>query len=385
MTLAGNSGVAGAVTVANVVIATQLSRGGLKDLTPGDTEAQAMGKLTISELFAGGISTGNFRLIAPAGVTFNNADAVVTTSVPATAITTTPTITATFSPNDTLVINIAVASSTVSFTPRAVIGPNALGFLSFQVVDGDIDGTGGAGITAETIDLAYANGTLDKFDAGDDVSVNVGFTATNMVAGGLVEYKTAKSSNTAIATVTLSGGALTVKGTGVGDAVITVTDGLDQSDTVAVTVTQTTAQPVSEKVKASDGSTTAATFSSGASSDGGETFAETFTTADNVTVVGTINVDPADQGTDGEVLVAILGQGVLTYLDTDGNVMSWDGSIAGLGAHIVATPLGDVYNITVFNGDTLAAGKYRVALAYSTADGKLIYAPKAIIFTVTAE
>lgn len=368
LAFSGNSGVSGTVAIADVVISTTLSRGAVPDLVPGNTQAQKLAALTITEAFGGAITAGNFRLIAPTGVTFNNADAILPSVLPAGAITATPTITATFSPNDTLVFAVAVPSSTITFQPQAIIGPNASGFLAFQVVNGDINGASGANITAETINLAYADGTLAPFKVGNAISLNTGFSATNTATGGLTPYLSATSSDKSVATVKLSGSSITVTAVGVGSAVITVKDSLDNPKTIDVTVTASAAQPVSEKVKASDGSTTAATFSSGASTDGGDSFADTFTTADDVTIVGTINVDPADQGTDGAVYVAVLaktGSGTtLSYIDENGNFMDWDGTVAGLGENIVATPLADVYNVQVYSGN-LAAGTFRVALAYA--------------------
>jgi hypothetical protein len=390
MTFGGNAAVSGTVDVADVVISTELSRGAVPDLTPGDTEAQALAKLTISELFSGAITTGNFRLIAPAGVTFNNADNVVTSAIPAGSITTTPTITATFSPNDTLVINVAVASSTISFTPRGVIGPDASGFLSFLVANGDIDGKTGANVTAESINLAYADGTLAPFKVGDAGALNVGFSATNMLTGGLPPYMlpATSSSDSTVATATMNGSTVTILAKGVGNATITVMDSLDNPKTIDVTVSAGAAQPMSTIIKKTDGTTSAASFSSGASKDGGASFAEEFTTADDVTLVGTINVDPADQGVDGEVYVAVLSKTAdgssLGFMNTDGVIEAWDGTIAGLGANIVATPLADVYNIVVFSGN-LAAGTHRVALAYATTDGAIVYSPKALIITVNEE
>ena len=61
--------------------------------------------------------------------------------------------------------------------------------------------------------------------------------------------------------------------------------------------------------------------------------------------------------------------------------MTWDP--AGLpGAHIVAEPLAASYDVTIYSG-TFAAGTYRIALAYTNANGDLVYTGKAIVVTVT--
>jgi hypothetical protein len=295
------------------------------------------------------------------------------------------TITATFSPNDTLVIN-NIGTATITFTPKAVLAAGLSGWLSFNIVDGDIDGLNKANISAATLMLAYADGTLGAVEAGADAAVNVGFQASNTADGGLVPY-TAKSSDTAIATVAVSGDMVTVTGVATGNAIITVTDELGGSDTYVVTVSAGAAQPAAEKAtKTISGAASTATFTGGASSDGGATYADTFTTADDITLVGTVNVAAADQGLDGEIHVAILsksgGKATLTYLDEDGSPMPWDQTIPGLGAHIVAEPLGSTYNVVIYSG-TLPAGEYRVALAYSTEAGELVFTTKAMVITVT--
>ena len=378
----GNALVAGTLSLADVLISTTLSRGAVSDSKPGSTEPQTLAALTITEAFTASTVTGTLRVIAPTGVSFSGTG-IIASAVPAGSIGTV-TVTATFAPNDTLVIQTEATSKTVTFTPKAVIGPNVSGWLSFQVVDGDADAKSLTNVTAESINLGYADGTLAAFKVGAAVSVNIGFTATNTATGGLAPYQAATTSDKAVATATVVGDQIVVKGLSVGNATITVKDSLDNPKTIAVTVTETTAQPVSEKVKAADGSTTAATFSGGASSDGGETYAATFTTADDISVVGTLNVDAVDVGLNGGIHALISSPTGISYLDVDSNYAKWDGTVAGIGTHIVAEPLGGVYNVTVWSG-TAAAGKYRVALAYTTADGKLIYAPKAIIFTVTAE
>jgi hypothetical protein len=384
LTLGGNAAVTSdAIPVVSVGVATTATKGAIPDLTPGETEAQDLSKLTITENFNGAISAGKFRLIAPTGVTFNNADSVISTTSTG-GVQTTPTITATFSPNDTLVITVG-ATKSVSFTAQAVIGPDKTGYVGFNITDGDINGLNKTGITKESINLAYADGTLGAVDAGDNATVNVGFTVANTAEGGLVPY-TVASGSTAIATASVSGSTVKVTGKSTGTAIITLTDALGNSDTYSVDVTAGTAQPEAKAAKGIGGSAGDATFSGGASSDGGATFADTFSTTDDVTIVGTVNVGTTDQGVNGEIHVVILSitdaGAQLAYLDEDGGYPAWDQTVEGLGAHIVATPLAASYSVTVFAGNLLA-GTHRVALAYSTADGKLVFTGKAVSITVT--
>lgn len=385
MTVDGNSNVSGSADVANVSIATSATKGAVPDIKPGATEAKNFAKVTITEKFSGAVTLGNeFRLIAPQGVAFQDASATATAS-PGIV---TATITATFNPNDTLVMTTA-ATSTIVFTPKGILASTATGFQSFTLVDGNIDGARKAGITGESIMLAYGDGTLGTLDAGANAAVNVGFTVQNTVKNGLntTDYPyTVKTSNASVASPTITASVVTVTGKTAGNATITVTDGLGATDTYVVTVSQGATQPAAEKAaKASDGTTTTATFTGGASSDGGTTFATEFTTSDSVTLVGTVNVAVADQGKDGAIYVAISNKTSsgtsIYYLDESGSPQPWDLSVANLGEHIVAKPLASTYNVQIHSG-TLAAGEYRVALAYS-AGGKLVYTAKAMVITVT--
>ena len=375
----GNSAVEGEVTVANVEISTTADvTGVIPDIDPGDLSATSLGTLVITENFANAIDAGgtkSIRIIAPAGVSFQDAASVNS------AVVGTATITATFNPNDTLIVQ--VASDTITVNAKAIIADGLSGLQTFSIVDGDIDGLNGAGVTTETVELAYA-GLLDAVDAGDDGDVNVGFTVSNATAGGLAPY-TATSSSDATATASVSGSTVTVEGVAAGAATITVTDALGASDTYAVTVSVGATIPNAvNAVKGADGRT-GASFLTGASSDGGATYTDTFTTADDITIVATVNVDAVDQGLNGAIHVAIKSDNTdgvsLSYLDEDSVFMTWDP--AGLpGAHIVAEPLAASYNVTIYSG-TFAAGTYRIALAYTNENDDIVYTGKAIEITVT--
>jgi len=155
---------------------------------------------------------------------------------------------------------------------------------------------------------------------------------------------------------------------------------LGNAFSVAEQITQTSV----ERVRTANGSASDASFESGASADGGTTSGTNFTTSDNVTIVGTINIDPEDQGMPGDIYVALLSattEGVLlSFMNEDGNYESWDQTLPGLGAHISTDTLSDSYVITISSG-TLLAGTFRVVLAYSRGS-KFIYAPKAITIKV---
>jgi len=384
LTIDGNSNVSGSADIANVGIATSATKGAVPNVTPGGTEVVDFATLTITEKFAGAVTDARiFRLLAPQGVVFQDAAAIVGQSAGISAAT----ITSTFNPNDTLVMTNAT-TATIVVTPKGLLSSSATGFQSFSIVDGDLEGKNKAGITAESVMLAYG-GTLEALDAGDNADVNVGYTVQNTVEGGLntTDYPyTVASSNALVASPTITASVVTVTGKAVGNAIITVTDGLGAAATYTVTVSAGAAEPAAVKAaKASDGSATSASFTGGATSDGGTSFATEFTTSDTVTLVGTVNIDAADQGEAGAIYVALskkTSTGTETfYMDESGTAQPWDLTVANLGEHIVAESLGASYDVQIHNG-TLAAGEYRVALAYSVG-GKLIYTGKAMVITVT--
>jgi hypothetical protein len=385
MTIDGNSNVSGTVDVADVGITTSAKAGAITDIKPGSTEAKSLATVTITPKFTNAITKGNeFRLLAPQGVAFQNASATATAS-PGII---TATITATFNPNDTLVMTTN-STKTVVFTPQAVMSSGNTGFQSFTLIDGSVDGLRKAGITGESIILAYGDGTLGILDAGANATVNIGYTVQNTVKNGLntTDYPyTVKSSDASIASPTITASVVTVTGKAAGNATITVTDGLGATDTYVVSVSQGAAEPAAVKAaKASDGTTTSASFTGGATSDGGTSFATEFTTSDTVTLVGTVNIDAADQGEAGAIYVALskkTSSGTENfYMDESTTAQPWDLTVANLGEHIVAESLAASYDVQIHNG-TLAAGEYRVALAYSVG-GKLIYTGKAMVITVT--
>ena len=383
----GNAGVSATdIQLANVGLSTKATSGVIPDLEPGDVDSQKLSVLTIKENFAGAITNGSFRLIAPAGISFNNAT-VIQASIPVSSLSPTGGVTigsAGGQANNVLVVDIQ-ATSTISVTPQIILGADVSGDVVFQIADGDINGANKANITAESIRLAYADGTLGAVDAGENGDVNVGFNLTNNVSGGLLDY-TVKSSDATIAAADISGSEVKVTGKSAGVATITVTDDLGQTGTYVVTVSVGGDQPAAEKVVGAGD----ASFSAGVSADGGDTFSDEFTAGDNVSMVATIDIDPIHQGLDGALHAAILSQPTdgttsLTYLAEDGTYVPFDLAKELPGAFETAEPLGASYSVEVFSG-AVQAGKYRVALAYTAtdADGKLIlvYAPKAIIIEV---
>jgi len=171
-----------------------------------------------------------------------------------------------------------------------------------------------------------------------------------------------------------------------GSANVTVTDELGATDVVAVTVTAVT-QPDSEKggtTLSGDPLPAGTSFTAGATTDGGVTFANEFTATDDVTIVATVNVGTDDVGEAGGIHVALKSDTdagtEFSFLNEDGNFETWDLSDLP-GVHIDATALAASYTVTVYSGN-LAAGTYRIALAYSSG-GDVVYTGKAITLTIT--
>ena len=215
--------------------------------------------------------------------------------------------------------------------------------------------------------------------------MNVGFKLNRTISKGLADY-TAKSSNTSVATATVDGTSLTIRGVADGVATITVTDALGQTASVVTTVATSMATPMEyTSIQKLDGSDTTAKFEAGASVDGGETYADTFTAGDDLTVVGTITPDATDVGKDGELYVGlksnIEGDVNFYYLDVDGNWQVWDLTPAGLGAEEVVTPLAATHTVS-FDTGPLDAGTYKVYFGYAADGEALIYTGKALKLTV---
>jgi hypothetical protein len=382
LTMDGNAGVAGSVDVATISESTTMTQGEIPILTEGLTSAQELGTFTITENFDGGLGAGTFRLLAPAGVVFDSASAgLIFNGATPTAIV------STFGVDDTLEISTAATPSlTVSGLEVSVSG-SVSGYLEFQIIDGTsgttTDKTGLTNVSA--IWLGYADQSLTALDAGSAIAINAGFHAENTISGGLVgEGYEVSSGDEDVATAMVEGDTLVVSGVAAGATTVTVTDELGAEVAVAVTVSAGAAQPTAAKVVGADD----AAFSAGATSDGGDTYAETFTAGDMVDVLASIDVDPAHQGLAGAIHVGVLvklddGTNSLNYLDENGDLQPWDP--AGLpGALLESDALEASYSLNVWSGE-VAAGTYRFAVAYTAIDGDdlvLVYAPKAVIFTV---
>jgi hypothetical protein len=386
LTLDGNTGVSGSFTVGSVGLSTKVTVGAIPDVKPGSLSAVKLAPVTIAGQFANAVTDtvgATFRLLAPSGVAFQDSASVATSTSINTAA-----ISSTFRPNDTLSLTIATGkTATITFTPVAIFSDDVgSGLISFELIDGDINGKKLTNITAATLNLAYADGTLEKLSAGKAGDVNVGFTISNTVEGGLAPYTVASSDNK-IATPTLSTDVVSVEGVAEGVATITVTDALGATASYKVTVEAGAAQPAQAKAtKASDGSTSTATFTGGATTDGGATYTNTLTSADDVIVNATVNVDADDVGKEGGIHAVALTPLGLLMLEEDGSWTPWDGQLTTIATYEAAEELAASYSVPLYDGK-LPAGKWRFAVIYSTiVKGKvekLVYTTKAAVISVT--
>jgi len=381
ITAGGNVGVSGAVTVGTVGLNTKAVSGAIPDLKPGSLTAADIATVTITELFTNAVTStvgSSFRLFAPAGVAFQDAGAIQASSTTVG----TATISSTFNPNDTLTLT-RVATATITFTAKVIVADGNSGLQSFELVDGDINGKNLSNISPATLNLAYADGTLEALSAGKAAAVNIGFSASNTVEGGLAPY-TVASSATPTVSAAIDGSTVTATGVAAGAATITVTDALGATSTYVVTVSAGAAEPEQGKAtKASDGSTSAATFTGGATTDGGTTYTSAITTTDDVIINATINVDPEDVGEAGGIHAVVLSPAGFLMLESDGSWVPWDGKITSIATYLEVEALAATYSVPLYNGTIATAGKWRFAVIYSTDAGKLVYTTKAAVITVS--
>ncbi len=384
ITLGGNSGVSGEVKAGTVGQTTKAEiSGAIPDIKPGSLSATKLATVKVTELFTGAVTnttTANFRLLAPAGVSFQDATGIATLSSSASGAV----ISSTFRPNDTVMYTKTGATATVTFTAKVVVASDVSGLLAFDLVDGNLDGKNLSGISPATLNLGYADGTLEALSAGKAASVNAGFKVANTVEGGLADYTVASGDKT-IATAEISGSTVTVTGVAAGIATITVTDALGATASYKVTVAAGAAEPAQGKAtKASDGSESAATFTGGATIDGGDSYTDAVTTTDDVVINATINVDPEDVGEAGGIHALVLAPGgLLLMLDSDGSWVPWDGKLTTIATYLEVEELEATYSVPLYNGTIATAGKWRFAVIYSTDAGKLVYTTKAAVITVS--
>lgn len=300
----GNARVDGTVIAATVENnTTSAVEGAIPDYEPSN-QVREFAELVITENFTNAVTEGGqFRIIAPTGVTFDGDVVADRVGIQAATVATT------FLANDTLLITAGTenADDERKITAEGIIGSLAAdGLLEFSIVDGNQSATNKAGVSADTVNLVF-NGTIEALDVGADITVNAGQSTTKTIAGGSGDVS-ATSSNEAVATVTADGNTVTVTGVAEGTATITVTDTeFGSSDTFDVVVNAQSNIPTLTTTR-SDGASTDAQVSGGITTDGGATFTGTAAVGETIEIVGTIVPDTNDIGRANiPVLVAVTG------------------------------------------------------------------------------
>ena len=137
-----------------------------------------------------------------------------------------------------------------------------------------------------------------------------------------------------------------------------------------------------ELITASDGSSSSASFGAGASADSGSSTATEFSDGQDITIAGSVEVQSGDIGEAGEVFVVLFTDDGLTYMDTNGDYVTWNGSLKTIEPAFSISSLSSVENFGVYSG-TVQSGLYRVFLGYRlTADGPIHFNAKAFRITV---
>jgi uncharacterized membrane protein len=263
-TIGGTAGAAGTVSVCVAADAVTATSSGIPTLMTA-TPTQAIGDLILTEAYAGGLGSGQFRLVSSAGSWSEAAPSISqspTNAGKSTSVTSAPFSGTTISPNtnwdfdrattfktnDTMVVRTPSGASTIaaaltlsSFKLDIPTGV-ANGPVTVTLYDGGIGGTDGTGIKGTSLVMGYI-GTIPTLAVSPtSVSVAEGSTTTATISGGLASYS-ATSDTTSVATVSVSGSTVTVTGVAAGTAVITITDSASPANTVTLDVTVTAGVP----------------------------------------------------------------------------------------------------------------------------------------------
>ena len=221
----GNVGASGTADVAQVSeTSTTKVTGGITQVKEGLTEIQKVSGFVISQTYDASLNNGVFRLLAPQGVAFAGTAPSPIGGGTATALI------STFNPNDTYEISSTGRGNTGTITVtnlNVLVSGGVSGDIVFELIDGNASGKFATGLVPESLTLAYADKTLVALTGGKDVSLNVDYSTTQEIKGGLVgDGYTVKSSSTPTVSVSVSGSTMTIKGVAAGAANITVTDSL---------------------------------------------------------------------------------------------------------------------------------------------------------------
>lgn len=379
----GGANVSGSATVANIVETTATTSTGVIPDQESDPDSVATATLTVTENFAAATAAGTFRirLANGSGLSFDAANPPAAVA-PVTGIT----VDQTFATNDTLVVTVAPTGGTDTFSiaPRVFVAENATGGMkAATVIDGDMAGANGASVSTGTANILYV-GDVTALDAGDDLSVGAGVTATQSVTGGLATL-TVASADAGVATATISGSTVSIKGVSAGTTVVTVTDALRNTSSIAVTVVGSTAP--SKTVSGGN-----ATINGGISTDNGVTFGDgTVAVGDTISILATITTDPDHVGEAAELVVAatIAGDANIYLIESDGTLNVFDGtnvipfsSVTALGATESIDITDALVGGPLLVDESLSGLTVSFFVGYLLGDGTLVYTSESIDLTI---
>lgn len=242
-TVAGTSGVVGTMTIATAVEGNTVSST-IGAIAPSSIETYT-GTFKVQENLIDGLSqTGQFKLLAPAGITFTGLwkgqeDTATTATTYGTAGD--GNVTTSFNTGDTLNIILQglsdSAEENITISAQVNVAPTATaGINKFTIKDNAVSGSVSA-INSTSVDLVYVGTIPTMTAAADATTVAPGATATITAtdATGTVSFS---SADTTIATVDATTGVVTVdaNATEAATVAITATDSLT-AQTASVTIT----------------------------------------------------------------------------------------------------------------------------------------------------
>ncbi|MBF0554570.1 MAG: hypothetical protein HQK96_08465 [Nitrospirae bacterium] len=176
------------------------------------------------------------------------------------------------------------AASNASWVSKTSGGGNGSGSVAYSVAANTSTSTrqGTMTIAGQTFTVNQAAAPTPPTVNPNSVSVVAGKTINSTVSGGTSPYAVT-SSNTKVATASISGSTVTITGVAQGSATVTVTDKNNLSASIAVTVTQSFALSVTK----SGTGTGTITASPGTLNWSGNTGTATYNANDNVTLTAT--------------------------------------------------------------------------------------------------
>ena len=250
---------------------------------------------------------------------------------------------------------------------------------------------------SKTVNIEVKKYTVPLSLGNTAITVAPGSSGTVEIIGGTGPY-TAQSADENVVTASVDGSSLKLTAVNEGGPVdVTVTDALNATATVGVTVAQSGVVPdlgPSYGMDANGNSISSNTsFSGGVSVAGGSySSSATVSEGDQVNIQLNMSIDSADQGKAAD-MIALVGYkpegGVLSWYikpasDSE-NWVQWYGDLAELTPYKTVTGLNASETVDVFSGALtgLGGGTVQAYAAYRLPDGTLVWNQQPVIINVT--